>query len=193
MLSNYNNYPTHLLTSGHLFPSSNDKLKVYSGEYNSTELLHIGDLAVNLLDNYPNNPGFPIDIALVELNDNAVDLIVDNGPVINKFIPAPSILNKMAQVFFPTTNDYSNYVKIEPHFVEQYSLNSDARGWFTVRKMIKTEISITNPGDSGTILFVNQNLGAGVCTGGALGLFEPLDRALQAISEIENTAYYIWR
>ncbi len=198
--------PTHLLTSGHLFqaPGNDGKLpevEVAAEWEVSNDPFPIGYLEANLLDSYPSNPGHSIDAALVCLNNDGVDMAKEpfEGPTLREPLSSDAAKNTSAQVYLPTTNDYSGRVRIEEAFIEKAVFYSDVRDEFIVEKVLQTETSVTVQGDSGTILFQekpdgnDEYGGIGICVGGRIGVFEPLDRALEALNRQLPYNVTLWR
>lgn len=179
--------PTHLVTAGHVFEAGVSGV-VVQGAALGEPMRSIGKLEVNLLDlPFPGMP-HPIDAALVTLNDEGVRIVrqSSDGPRMGGTVATDFSLDIDVRAFLPTAHDYSGTTRTLDHTVD-VNMFSMVRGAYFVRGVIATSSVITNPGDSGTILFngsPSNALGVGICVGqiGAISVFEPIERALAAIA-----------
>ncbi len=178
--------PTHLLTAGHLFPTGQFDVQVVGG----AERITVGTLTHNLLEAFPAT-GFPLDAALVELTAAGMAMArlpAVTGPRITGTMPTEFDVGIAVTAFLPTAHDYSRPTGTLGDPVD-VQMSSDARGAYSLRECIGTEAVITNPGDSGTILFNGPGSAAsavGLCVGqfGAMSVFEPIDRVLSTLQQV---------
>ncbi len=173
--------PTHLLTAGHLFSPNAAGATVSAAAAPGGTPFAIGELAVNLLD------GAAIDAAAVELNDAGRELLADgdSGPRLVDSLAEPSVWDKPVRAFRPTTNDYSRATRTTTGPLDAF-LDCDARGSYWVRDIIGTDGTVTEVGDSGTVLCAgaSNQFALGLCVGEYQlhSIAEPVGRVLQHLS-----------
>jgi hypothetical protein len=180
--------PTHLLTAGHLFPTNQPKVAVLGAQRGMPPTV-VGTLQVNLLDVPYSGMDHPIDVALVALTTDGVRIAQasHDGPRIDDFITSDSLSAIDVSAFLPTAHDCSRSTQTLDGPLDA-QMRSPARGVYLVQEVVGTTAVITNPGDSGTILYNGSKASAsavGLCVGqfGAMSIFEPLDRALATLQE----------
>jgi hypothetical protein len=183
--------PSHLLTAGHLFPVGALGIPVICAKGPNRRPRAIGKVVLNLLDRKPESLGFALDLALVELNADGRALAsdVDGRP------PAPSILagpatidGRSVQPYRATINDYGTPDRCSlGHSVLHVSARPFRLAPYEVTNVIVTEHVVTMDGDSGTVLLDTEDhdvaLGACIGNDGRSSQFEPLFRAIAALSD----------
>jgi len=193
--------PTHLLTAGHLFNPMFNRSEVLAAADEGEERVVVGSLTGNLLDQAPMTTGYHLDAALVELNAAGRNMAEESdrwsSPRLAGQVAQDELQGNWVQSFRPTTGGYSMETKALAG-VFTANLKSGARPLnFSVTDVIKTRSTISREGDSGTIMFTlgDDCLAGGICSGclGAEGsLFEPLDRALNALQSTLDADLNIW-
>jgi hypothetical protein len=192
--------PTHLLTAGHVFPEGSQGVPVLAAVSSSSPPKRVGQLAHNLLDGRAS-----MDVALVELNDDGVQMALASGaaarlprlqhdPFNTAFVASASL-----RVFLPTTGDYQGHLEGQLHF-NRFTLESGCRPDHEVRNVITTGFAHNTPGNSGTILMTDgptsgsSGHGVGIAIGfaGDLSLHEPLDQALEHLRGHAGAGFRIW-
>jgi hypothetical protein len=180
------NGPSHLLTAGHLFPTNQRNVEVLAALRGGAPTV-VGALVTNLLDAPFADVGHALDVALVALNADGIRIArqSQDGPQLKGFIGSDADGGIDVSAFLSTAHDCSRATTTLDGPLDAH-MQSPARGVYLVQQVVGTRAVITNPGDSGTILY-NGSLSAasavGVCVGqfGAMSIFEPFDRALSAL------------
>lgn len=179
---------THLLTAGHLFPTRQSGVEVLAGRRGEPPSV-IGRLQVNLLDAPFGGVDHPLDVALVALTPRGMQMAEQSkdGVRLNDFIASDALAGADVNAFLPTAHDCSRATELLEGPLDA-QMRSGARGVYFVQQVVGTRAVITNPGDSGTILFngpLNAASAVGICVGqfGAMSIFEPFERALTALQE----------
>lgn len=179
---------THFLTAGHLFPTRRPNVEVLAARRGAPPSV-VGKLQVNLLDAPFAGMEHPLDVALVTLTPGGMRMAEQSrdGVKLRDFIDSDALAGAEVNAFLPTAHDCSRATELLDGPLDA-QMRSAARGVYFVRQVIGTRAVITNPGDSGTILY-NGPLSAasavGICVGkfGAMSIFEPFERALAALRE----------
>jgi hypothetical protein len=178
---------THFLTAGHLFPTGQENVEVLAARRGAPPSV-IGKLQVNLLD-APFAGQHPLDVALVALTPAGMRMAEQSrdGAKLRDFIGGDVLAGAEVNAFLPTAHDCSRATELLDGPLDA-QMRSAARGVYFVQQVVGTRAVITNPGDSGTILY-NGPLSAasavGICVGkfGPMSIFEPLERALATLQE----------
>ena len=181
--------PKYLVTAGHAFPPSAEGTSVIAGSYETQDPVQIGELRLNLLDSPM--PGLPdgMDAALVELSSEGAGLALSTAadprmPRFTRAVPLPKAQGVLTQAYLSVAHEYSRPVTAKHSLFTGY-LDSEVRpGPYRIDDVLQTDIEITQPGDSGTGLFLQSEPTAAVggCVGGLPGvcsLFEPASRSLR--------------
>lgn len=179
---------SHFVTAGHLFPTRQPNVEVLGARRGEPPGV-IGRLQVNLLDARFPGMDHPLDVALVALNPRGVRMVEasQDGPQLRDFIGSDALAGADVSAFLPTAHDCSRATELLDGPLDA-QMRSAARGVYFVQQVLATRAVITNPGDSGTILY-NGSLSAasavGICVGqfGAMSIFEPFERALTVLQE----------
>lgn len=178
--------PTHLLTAGHLFPKRQPNVEVLAARRGEAPSV-IGRLQVNLLDAPFAELEHPLDVALVALTPRGVRMAEasQEGPRLRDFAAGDTLAGAPVSAFLPTAHDCSRPTELLDGPLDA-QMRSAARGLYFVRQVVGTRAAISNPGDSGTILYngpLAAALAVGICVGqfGAMTIFEPFERALLAL------------
>lgn len=194
--------PKYLVTAGHAFPPSAEGTTVVAGSYETQEPVHIGELRLNLLDGPM--PGLPngLDAALVELSQEGADLALSTAadprmPRFSRAVPLLKAQGVLTQAYLSVAHEYSRPVTAKHSLFTGY-MDSEVRpGPYRVDDVLQTDIEITQPGDSGTALFLQTEPTAAVggCVGGLPGvssLFEPAARTLRILRRELGEPLQFW-
>jgi hypothetical protein len=180
--------PTHFVTAGHLFAPKRARTPVLGGRRGERPRV-VGTLQLNLLDLPLPGLAFPLDVALIELNADGARLVSlsQDGPRLRDVLGSDTVAGAEVNAFLPTAHDCSRMTEILDGPLDA-QMRSVARGVYRVQQVLGTRAVITNPGDSGTVLYngaLNTASAVGLCVGqfGAMSIFEPLDRALLALEQ----------
>jgi hypothetical protein len=178
--------PTHLLTAGHLFPKRQPNVEVLAARRGEAPSV-IGRLQVNLLDAPFPELEHPLDVALVALTPRGVRMAEasQDGPKLCDFVASDTLAGAEVSAFLPTAHDCSRPTELLDGPLDA-QMRSAARGVYFVQQVVGTRAAISNPGDSGTILYngpLSAAFAVGICVGqfGAMTIFEPFERALLAL------------
>jgi len=179
---------THLLTAGHLFPTRQADVEVLAARRGEPPSV-IGKLQFNLLESPFATMDHPLDVALVALTPRGTRMAEgsQDGVQLRDFIASDALAGADVNAFLPTAHDCSRATELLDGPLDA-QMRSGARGVYFVQQVVGTRAVITNPGDSGTILYNGPPDAAsavGICVGkfGAMSIFEPFERALTILRE----------
>ncbi len=182
---------SHFLTAGHLFPPDALGAPVSAALDDGTPPTVVGTLAANLLDG-----GGTVDAAAVALADDGLAMMraSHDGPVLTSVLAAPSVFGKPCGAFRPTTHDFSRSTQTGPAPADAF-LDSEPRGSYWVRGAVATDGSITDVGDSGTVLSTgaSNQFALGIMVGDfqAHSIAEPLGRVIQLLAPMLGNLEFI--
>jgi hypothetical protein len=191
--------PTHIVTAGHLFFPAGVGTAVYAGLPGQPWLV-IGKLARNLLD----EPR-AVDGALIELTPLGRRIALQTRELMLEGklkLPAPAgardvLPNERVYGFPSTRGEWTAPTDVEPLDPSMFHLFAPRRGTFTVQSGLRTVHALTNRGDSGSGLLVEQDqetLLVGLCSGGD-GSGSCFTSATQVVSELVATmgaGLFLW-
>jgi hypothetical protein len=169
---------THFVTAGHLFAPDAVGQSVFAAADPDASVVEVGTLALNLLDTSS------VDAAIVTLTDEGIELLAAStgGPALKGVLGEPSVWDTQACMYSPLTLDFSRAVFTNKGPLDAF-LDAEPRGAYQVRDAVGTDGSISEQGDSGSILCagLNNELALGICVGEfkAQSIFVPVARALR--------------
>jgi hypothetical protein len=193
--------PTHLLTAGHIFPTTPGRFAVRAAGRPGGAEIEIGRLSLNLLDRSDDS----MDVALVQLNPHGVRMAIDSSslarvPLLRSNPFGTSFLDAARlKVFLPTTGDYHS-IRSGAMTPSLFRLSTDCRPPHSVADVIVTDFANNTDGNSGTILMTDEDrreracsaVGVAVGFAAAMSLHEPVDRALKRIKAVSGHSFKIW-
>lgn len=185
--------PTHLLTAGHLFPrdARGTDADVFAGAPGAARCALVGRLAHNLLDG-----AIAQDVALVELSEEGRALCGPGGPEVIGLGEVPLGTRREARLWLAGRGRATGTVHVRrDRFRARFRSALRPEG-YTLRDLIRTVSALSRHGDSGSPLVsaAARSLALGVIVGrkGVHGVFEPIDRALEALEGRRGAPLFVW-
>ena len=178
--------PTHILTAAHLVPSGSIGADLLAAASPAASPVVVANVSLDFL------ASDGVDACLAQLTVDGVAMVTADGPPLTDLIAEDQSWSQPVRGFLATANDYSISTSTTDHALDA-KMASGIRGSYWLDDVVGTVGSITNAGDSGTILCAGSSneIAVGVCSGEFTthSVFEPFQRVMRLSAQYSGTLF----